>query len=271
MFESLTTQARCLALALCVGLPLNAWATPCAYRGLDADARVMNRSGEISTPFPIALSAHDCRRLRVATGTVDVFVAGPQNAIAKREVSRGSLVLPSEGASASDNAGAANILKQMVVVLEGVHRIKNGSSRGAEGDYLVANLPVGRLAQPVADLTIALGPTPDANFGSFELFSNGRLVHRQSGPTQIITLPVALLKPGANLQWKLVYSGSKFEGALLVEPAAMLAELQQSLLQEGSGSPESDALVDKLRVASRLSEQGYFWDARALIRAALVP
>lgn len=273
MFELMKPKANLRAglqaLALCVGLPLSAGATPCLYRGLDADTRVMNRSGEISTPFPLSLSSHDCRRLRVASGTVAVYLEESQNVLATRQVSRGPLVPPSEGATDAVTADSLSILKQVKVVLEGVTRIKNGSSRGAEGDYLGASLPVGRLAQPVTDLHIELGPKPDLNFGSFELFSNGRSLHRQSGPTQLIKLPATVLKPGPQFSWKLQYSGEKYEGSFLVESASTLAALQQSMQKDGA--TDLDELADKLRVASGLSKEGYFWDARALLRAALLP
>lgn len=271
MFELLKPKADFRAnvhlFFMLIGLPLCVSATPCLYRGLDADTRVMNRSGEISTPFPVSLSSNDCRRLRVASGTVAVYVVSSESAlVTSQQVSRGPLV-PSSDGMLSGSADSAGILKQIVVVLEGVNRTKNGSSRGAEGDYLVASLPTGRLAKPVSDLGVELGPTPDLNFSSFELLNSGKSVHRQSGPLQVIKLPAAVLKSGASLRWKLDYSGRKYEGSFTVEPASTLALLKQSLLQDAQG--DADVLVAKLRVASGLSMEGYFWDARELIREAL--
>jgi len=123
------------------------------------------------------------------------------------------------------------------------------------------------LAQPKADLVIELGPTPDMNLASFELLSKGQVVHRHTGPSQVIKLPAALLVAGAHLSWKLNYSGSKYEGSFRVEPASTLVALQQTMLKEAQGDP--DEFVVKLRVASGLSKEGYFWDARELIRVAL--
>jgi hypothetical protein len=267
-FRKPRAAARAQVFALLVGLPLAAAATPCMYRGLDADARVINRSGEISTPFPVSMSSNDCRRLRVASGTVAVYVATAQGALGTPlQVSRGPLV-PSTDAGPV-GASDIGILKQIVVVLEGVNRTKNGSSRGAEGDYLVASLPVGHLAEPAADLALELGPVPDLNFASFELLVGGKTVHRQSGPTQWIKLPLAILKPGASVRWKLDYSGSKYEGAFVVEPAATLDALKQSLAKDAPA--DADELVGKLRIAAGLNLQGYAWDARALIRSVLSP
>ena len=67
--------------------------------------------------------------------------------------------------------------------------------------------------------------------------------------------------------WKLNYSGSKYEGSFRVEPASTLEALRQTMLKEAQGDP--DEFVVKLRVASGLSKEGYFWDARELIRVAL--
>jgi hypothetical protein len=156
---------------------------------------------------------------------------------------------------------------QIKAVLEGINRTKSGSSRGAEGDYLVSILPTGLLAQPKADLVIELGPVPDKNLGSFALLSKGKVVHRQSGPLQAIKLPAEFMVPGAQLAWKLDYSGSKHEGSFRVEPASTLVTLQQTLLKDAQGDP--DEFVVKLRIASGLSKEGYFWDARELIRVAL--
>ena len=146
---------------------------------------------------------------------------------------------------------------------------QTGSSRGAEGDYLAASLPIGRLAQPVADLSLQLGPTPDANLGSFELLVGGKSMQRQNGPAQWIKFPLALLKPGANVLWKLEYSGTKYEGAFVVERASTMEALKQHLQNDTQG--DTDEIVTKLRVASGLSAEGYAWDARELIRTALVP
>ena len=249
-------------------LPLGAVAAaPCMYRGADADTRVINRSGEISTPFPMSLSSTDCSRLRVANGTVVVYGVGADGGkLASRQVSRGPL-LPASDAVAGTDTGA--ILKQIVVVLEGVSRTKTGSSRGAEGDYLVASLPTGKVAEPSTDLTLPLGPTPDANLASFELLLAGKSVYRQSGPAHAIKLPQAALKVGAQLRWKLDYAGSKYEGTFRVEPASTLAALKQSLQKDAPA--DDDALVTQLSLAADLGNAGFSWDARELIRAALTP
>jgi hypothetical protein len=255
-------------LVLLGTLPLGALAAaPCMYRGADADTRVINRSGEISTPFPMSLSSTDCSRLRMANGSVTVYGVGADGGkLAARQVSRGPL-LPASDAVAGTDTGAN--LKQIVVVLEGVSRTKTGSSRGAEGDYLVASLPTGKLAEPSADLTLPLGPVPDANLASFELLQGAKSVYRQSGPAPSIKLPQAALKAGTQLRWKLDYASSKYEGAFTVEPASTLAALKQSLQKEVPA--DSDELVTKLSLAAELGNAGFAWDARELIRAALTP
>lgn len=242
---------------------------PCLYRGMDADARVINRSGEISTPFPVSLSSNDCTRLRVANGVIVVYGINPEGAqLTSKQVISGPL-LPSSDSSGASAAATMGILKQIIVVLEGVNRTKTGSSRSAEGDYLAASLPNGRLAQPAGDLVLQLGPTADANLGAFELFAGGKSVLRQSGPSQWIKVPLTFLKPGAQVRWKLEYSGVKYEGSFAVESPSTLAELKQRLMVENAS--EADEIVAKLRVASALSAEGYAWDARELIRTALAP
>ena len=274
MFACLkSTRSACAGfhwLVLLGALPLGAAAaTPCFYRGVDAEARVINRSGEISTPYPASLSSNDCSRLRVANGSVVVYRVSPENAqLNSKQVSSGPL-LPASAGAAPAGTDTVGILKQIVVVLEGVNRTKTGSSRGAEGDYLVASLPTGRLAEPSSDLMLELGPTPDLNLASFELLSGAKSVYRQSGPAQWIKLPQAALKAGANLRWKLDYAGSKYEGVFSVEPANTLVALKQSLQKDAK--PDSDELVTRLSLASELGQAGYGWDARELIRAALTP
>jgi hypothetical protein len=73
-----------------MAVPLAAQAQACLYRGDSADTRVANRSGEITTPFPEALSALDCRRLRVVTGAVTVYtLAQDRQVMAPRRVEVG--------------------------------------------------------------------------------------------------------------------------------------------------------------------------------------
>ena len=242
---------------------------PCLYRGLDADTRVINRSGEISAPYPVSLTSNDCSRLRVANGTVVVYEVSPEGVqLTAKPVSSGPLLPAMEGSSAA-RTDTVGIFKQIVVVLEGVSRTKTGSSRSAEGDYLAASLPIGRLAQPASDLSLQLGPVADTNLGSFELFVGGKSAQRQNGPSQLIKLPQHLLKAGTQLRWKLEYSGSKYEGGFTVEPANTLAELKQRVSRENPD--DSDEIAKKLRLAFAMSAEGYSWDARELIRSALVP
>ncbi len=274
MFPRLISKRSVFAgfqrLVVLGALPLGAVAaTPCLYRGMDADARVINRSGEISTPYPVSLSSNDCSRLRVANGSVVVYQISSENAqISSKQVSSGPL-LPASVGAAPAGTDTVGILKQIVVVLEGVSRTKTGSSRGAEGDYLVASLPTEKLAEPSSDLMLELGPTPDLNLASFELYVGAKSVYRQSGPAQWVKLPQAALKAGAKLRWKLDYAGSKYEGFFVVEPASTLAALKQSLQHDAKS--DSDELVTRLSLASDLSQAGYTWDARELIRVALTP
>jgi hypothetical protein len=257
-------------LVVCVGstTPLGGAATPCIYQGLDADTRVINRSGEITSPFPDSLSAHDCQRLKVATGTVRVYAENADGKVLPaRQVNNGPLVALATDAAAF-NPQVLGILQQFIVVLEATNRAKNGSSRGTEGDSLVNALPAGRLAQPLSDLIITLGPIADINLVFFELSNNGKVVHRQSGASRFIKLPAAQLKAGAKISWRLEYTGSKYAGTFTVEPTSDLDSLQQALIKETEG--EADAFLVKLRVAAGLNKERYLWDARELIRSALI-
>ena len=259
---------RQMSLILLGVLPMvDAAARPCLYRGLDQDARVINRSGEITNPYPVSLTSNDCSRLRVANGTVVVYGIGPEGAqLVAKQVSRGSLLPVADGESPASTS-TAGIFNQIVVVLEGVNRTKTGSSRSAEGDYLAASLPTGRLEEPAGDLTLQLGPIADTNLGSFELFVGGKLAQRQSGPSQLIKFPQHLLKAGMQLRWKLEYSGSKYEGGFTVDPPNALDELKRHVFREIPD--EADEIATKLRVASAMSAKGYTWNARELIRSAL--
>lgn len=258
-------------IALLMGaMPLPALAdAPCLYRGADEDTRVINRSGEITTPFPMVLSNNDCSRLRVATGTATVYVIRPDGTqMTKAQVSKGPLLLAPSGVpqAGTDTLG---ILKQIVVVLEGVNRTKTGSSRSTEGDYLIASLPKGKLAAPANDLVLVLGPVPDQGLGRFELYVNGKLAHRQSGPAATIQMPKSALKAGSSVRWKLEYAGGGYEGAFTVEAADAVTKLLQS--QPRDERTGQDPLMERLDPAFALISAGYAWDARELIRQALTP
>jgi hypothetical protein len=263
--------ARTATACLLLSLPAWAAATACLYRGNDASARVIKRSGEISTPFPDAQSAPDCRRLRVASGSVTVYaLSADRSAVSSRQVGvdGGSLMPPSESTGMGSDA-PSGLMRQISVVLEGMQRVKTGSSRGGEGEFLLAALPSGRLAEPGADLRIILGPVPDANLGSFELLVDGKLVYSQQGAAPDIKLPAAHLKAGTHALWRLSYAGQQHEGRFAVEPPATFASLQDHLAQQVV--TEQDPVVARLRMAAGLAQQGYEWDARELIRVSLKP
>ncbi|RCW70404.1 hypothetical protein [Pseudorhodoferax soli] len=266
-FVPLFRPAALLALLVA---PTLATATACIYRGSDASARVINRSGEISTPFPDALSAADCRRLRVASGSVVVHVlSADRSAITSRVVGAdgGSLAAASSAGSGVNPGESAGLFRQVAVVLEGLQRVKTGSSRSGEGDFLLAALPSHKLAAPADDLRIVLGPAPDANLASFELLVDGKLVHRQRGASQEIRLPAASLKPGAQASWRLSYAGQQHEGRFSIEPPGALADLQTRLAQESAAG--ADAMTTRLQLAAGLQQEGFEWDARELLKASL--
>jgi hypothetical protein len=262
------TTATCLLLAL----PALATASACLYRGSDASARVINRSGEITTPFPDARSAPDCRRLRVASGSVSVYVlSADRSAISARQVGPdgGSLVPSSAGGGTAGGSEPSGLLKQISVVLEGLQRVKTGSSRSGEGEFLLAALPSGRLAEPSADLRIVLGPVPDANLAGFELLVDGKSVYRQQGPQQEVRLPAAALKPGAQAVWRLSYAGQRHEGRFSVESASSFASLQGRLAQDSAAG--IDSVAARLQLAAGLAQEGFEWDARELLKSSLAP
>lgn len=243
-------------------------ATPCLYLGANADTRVINRSGEISTPFPTALSAHDCRRLRVVTESVRVYVVEKEGAAPTvTQVAKGQLV-PAADMAAPIGSDTLGILRQIGVVLEGINRTKTGSSRGGEEEYVVASLPSGKLLEPSVDLILELGPTPDRNLTSFELLQGAKVVYRQVGHAKALRLPALALQSGNQMRWRLDYAGKKYEAQFLVEPIQRMATIKQSLLAEQPASP-SDPIAESLRFASALALEGYGWDSRELIRTAL--
>lgn len=242
-------------------------ATPCLYLGANADTRVINRSGEISTPFPTALSAHDCRRLRVVTESVKVYVVEKDGAAPTvTQVAKGPLV-PAADLAAPIGSDTLGIIRQIGLVLEGINRTKTGSSRGGEEEYVVASLPSGKLLEPSVDLVLELGPTPDRNLTSFELFQGAKVVFRQIGPAQALRLPASALRSGNQMQWRLEYAGKKYDGQFKVEPIQRMTAIKQSLLADYANS--TDPIAEALRFASAFALEGYGWDSRELIRTAL--
>lgn len=253
--------------AACATAPLTVQAQACLYRGDSADTRVANRSGEITTPFPDGLSALDCRRLRVVTGAVTVYtLSQDRHAITPRRVEAGTgPLLPNPGNNDAD--APPELLKQIMVVLEGGQRLKTGSSRGGVDNYLLAALPTGLLAQPDRDLVIPLDRQPDAQLGSLELLVDGKpaLLHR--GAASELRLPAKALLPGAVAVWKLVYAGRQYEGKFQVQPADRLHALVTQLEQDGAAL---DPTLRQLRTAAALVQAGYAWDARDWLRQALL-
>lgn len=241
------------------------WATPCLYLGTDADTRVINRSGEITTPYPTALAANDCARLRVATGNVKVYMVkdgvGGLNGV---HVSRGQLVHEGTVPVGADMGG---ILKQIVLVLEGVNRTRTGSSRSAEVEYLISSLPNGKVSEPANDLVLELSPAADQSLEAFELFVDGKSVFRQTGPAKTLRLPHSAMKPGSTVRWKLDYSGRRHGGQFTVEAQSRI----QGFLDSAQATKDvgKDSIAQALRVATVLVQEGYEWDAREMIRRAL--
>ena len=266
-FRRLSRALHLVVLSGACTLATYSNATPCLYKGANADTRVINRSGEITTPFPTPLSANDCRRLRVVTESVTVWVVNSGiSASSSSQITKGQLVPSSELADpiGSDTFG---IIKQIGLVLAGINRTKTGSSRGGEEDFLVASLPTGKLMEPLADLLLELGPVPDRNLAGFELIRGGKVQHRQTGPAQAIKLPQSTLKAGNQMRWKLDYAGKKYEGQFTVEPADRSTAIKQAV-QVGSDST-IDPISDALRFASALALEGFGWDSREVIRVVL--
>jgi hypothetical protein len=128
-------------------------------------------------------------------------------------------------------------------------------------------LPIGKLSEPADDLVLKLSPAPDQNLASFELLVGDKSVFRQTGPEHSLRLPRAAMRPGTLVRWKLDHSGQKHEGQFTVEPKLRYEAWVQSLpSQENS---DSDHVARSLLLAATLTQEGYGWDARELIRKAL--
>jgi hypothetical protein len=185
-----------------------------------------------------------------------------------RRVSSGALIVGA-GNAPTEAGGVPQLMQQIKSVLDGGQRLRSGSSRGANEDYILTAIPSGRLAEPQADLLVPLGQAADADLASFELSLNGKVVHRQQGPAQELRLPAAQLKRGNTLQWALNYAGQRHQGQIVVEDPALLAQRKQDLLQLSQGEP--DPLLRQLRLAAALVDEGQVWAAREIIRASLTP
>lgn len=270
MFKPLpsTLHTLCVRLLLILcGACSPAWATPCLYLGADVDARVMNRSGEISAPFPTALASNDCTRLRVAVGLVKVYVVnGDKVSATGIEVVRGPLV-PAGGNETKVRADAAGVLRQIVLVLEGVNRIKSGSSRNADIDYITSSLPKDKLSEPTLDLVLEVGPVPDQSLSSFELLVDGKSVSRQIGPATSLRLPHTKLRAGSLVRWKLDYAGKKQDGQFTIEPPDRIRALVSTL--DSPADKATDAIARAIEVAAILTQEGFGWDAREVLRKTL--
>ena len=242
---------------------------PACTAGWMRRSRVINRSGEISTPFPVSMSSNDCRppacglRHRGGVRTQP----GRRAAHAASRSAAARCCLPRRAQPGGHRYGG--ILKQIVVVLEGVNRTKNGSSRGAEGDYLAASLPTGQLARAGSRSGLAAGPGAGPNLGSFELLVGGKI-----GAPPERALAVDQVAPGraqTGRQRALEAGLFRHQIRRRVRRGAggTLDALKQRL---GNDDPaDADELVGKLRVAAALIAEGYAWDARALIRRVLSP
>jgi len=262
-------RTACAALLLAT-LPPAAHAIDCVYRGTDDSARVVRRSGEFLTPYPAALSDRNCERLRVESGAVDAVWAAGGNAsrLVSRRVERGVLV--PAGASPDPAAGerAGSVMQEVAVVLGGAQRRVLGSSRGDAGDLVASLLPTGRVAAPLADIVVTVGPEPDPLLQRFTLWRQGKVVHEQRGPAASLRLPAAALQPGSELTWELVHDGKVARGQLRAEAVGTLQALRDAAGSRHAGEP--DPLLRQMRTAAELIAEGDAWYARQLLESALL-
>jgi len=251
-------------------------AAECLFKGEGADTRVAG-TGVMLTPFPEPMRRPDCELLRVVTGSVRVVTLSSDRArLVGRKIQQGPLAPRDAGTNTgTDNASdgvLGQIGRQLSIVISGDQRLRTGSSRSgiATVDYPADALPRGRVALPRSDLLVPLGPVPDPSLRRFEVVAAGRTLHRQDGPATALLIPAQVLAVGQTFRWTLVYGSgdTQANGEFTVDPPHVFAEMRAAL--EMQYSAESDPMIRQLNIAAALEAQGYGWDARPLVPAALM-
>jgi hypothetical protein len=235
-------------------------AQSCLFQGLNSEARVINRSGIVYTPFPNTLQSDECHKLRVASGQVQVFtlVHEKDSVNVTKTVALANAPLLTDKQFQQSSSQEKILLDLASSALQGGQRLRTGSSRGA-GDDMNHLLPRGILAQPTEDLIVEMNEN-DANVSMIEWHLNGNLVSRSAVQRQQIRLPFQRLTPGSTVDWKLTHQNVVYQGHFKIEPADQMTALMQSLIAQNAH--ESDQKLATLRIAFALIEKGYIWDAK---------
>lgn len=254
---------------LLTSLSTSALAQSCLYQGVQADARVISRSGVMYTPFPNALQSDECDKLRVATGQVQVFTLLQDSggtSVRKTIVAPNTSLLSEKQFTPTDSK-ERTLLGQIGAILQGGQRLRTGSSRSTN-DAMAWFLPSGSVAQPLEDLVFDMNEN-DASVSTFEWRLNGKLISRSPVQRQQIRLPVQQLAPGSVVAWKLTHQNVTYEGTFTVVPADRIDSFRQALLDQQAS--ETDQKLAALRVATSMMEKGYVWDAKKWLATTWAP
>lgn len=245
-----------LAAAACLAT-LDASAVECAYKGVDADARVVHESAEMFDPAAW-LSHGQCERLRVASGQVRVIYRAADGRFVKRTVSQGRLVARGEGVTDS-------VLGEIGLMLAGDERVRAGRSRSSSAtfDSVERALPNGQLVQPDGPLEIAIPVAADEIGADFRLTQEGRMIYQAKLSRQALLIPAGTLVAGKSYDWTVSTKQDKAKGAFtVVSPGSLSSALQDV-------PAAADPAQDKLEKASALLKAGYAMEARKLLREVM--
>jgi hypothetical protein len=227
------------------------------YRGSDDGARVFARGGDYHTPYPQLSRDEDCRRLSVGAGEVWVYQQAPAGGLKTRKVQSGPLVRGAEG----QPGPVRQAWTDLKLILAGDQHLTQGSSRDGEAADWVNLLPQGKLGPRSQDLNLPLGPSAGKALKWFEVRAGGRVVSRQQGPADGVSIPARVLTAGQVVSWQLQQGDTVVQGQFTV---ARPEELQRLLGTPLSPAPEDDT-ARALQRATLLLEAGFRWDAFELM------
>jgi len=252
---------KLLATAACM-LSLEALAVECAFKGADADARVVHESGAMFEP--VSWTSHgQCERLRVVSGEVRTIYRAVDGRFIKRAVSQGRLV--GRGEAATDP-----VLGEIGLMLAGDERVRAGRSRGSSAsfDSVERALPRGQVVQPDGPLEIAIPVAADEIGADFRLSQGNRAIYQAKLGRQGLAIPAGVLAAGKSYDWTVSTGQDTARGTFSVVTSGAYAASLRAMPALASDQA-ADPSGYKLEKASALLNAGYALEARKLLREVM--